>query len=169
MIKIFTILLITIFLLYLVLFAFFKIYSRWTEDKIASNQEKIIKEQEKYQEEIIEIFKENKDIFDTLVKNLYLREEKITINFSSDKINFIVNGKEEEINTEDYIFYDPLHSLIKCNRLKLYKNFDGNKIIEIYLHSVDGHDDFIIYNKDNGENSIYEFAPGWYYETFWYT
>jgi len=169
MIKIFIILFIVILLLFLILFIFLKIYSRWTEDKIVNKQEEIIKEQEKFQEEIIENFKDNKDLFDKLVNNLYSREEEIKINFSNDMIKYIVNGKEEELDSEEYIFYEQLYSLMKCNRLKLYKDSDGNKIIEIYLYSVDGHDDFIIYNKDNEENLIYEFAPGWYYETFWYT
>lgn len=160
-IKMFTILLIAIFLLCLALFVFFNIYPRWAEDKI-------VKEQIKFQEKTIEIFKENKTIFDTLVNDLYLREDEIKIDFSSDRIKFIVNGKEEKLDSEEYIFYDKLHSLIQCNRLKLYKNSDGNKIIEIYLYSVDGHDDFIIYNKER-EDSVDEFSPGWTYETKWYT
>jgi len=160
--KIIFIVLIGMIMFCLTLFGFFKIYPDKTD-------EKLIQEQKKNEEERIIIFEENRDIFDTLVNNLYVREDEIDIDFSNGDIKFFVNEKEEKIGEDEYALYSKIYSLLKCERIDLYKNSDGNKIIEIYIQSIDGHDDFMIYKKDKEADSVYEFSPGWSYETNWYT
>lgn len=120
-------------------------------------------------EERIKNFKENQEMFDTLVNNLYLSEDEIIIKYSNGNISYLVNRKEKKLSEEQYSFYNKLFSSFECERVWLYTNSDGSKVLDILIGSEDGHIDSIIYNEDNGENSIYEFAPGWYYETLWYT
>lgn len=171
-IKIFTMLFIAISLLCLVLSLFLKIYTRWTEAKITNEQDKMVKEYEKDKEERIKNFKANKEIFDTLISNLYEREEEIHIYFYEGNIKFTANEKDEKIGEDEYTLYNKIYSLVKCERIDLYKNEDGSKSIIIFLDNEAWCEESIIYNEDREDSlndSYDEIYPGWYYETSWYT
>ncbi len=94
--KIISLLFIAIFLMCLVLYVLFKVYSRWTENNIVKERDKMVKEQEKNMEERIKNFKGNEEIFDGLISNLYTRENEIRIKFSNGDIKLSANEKEEK-------------------------------------------------------------------------
>lgn len=148
------------------LIVFIKNSAREKQEKV--QQQKSIQEQRKNEDQILKKFKENKDLFDTLADKLYVRKDELFIKFSDDNIKFTVNEKEEPIGADEYVLYEKIYSLLKCNWIRLSKNSDGNKRIEIYLESEGGYDDFRLYNKDK-EDSAEEISPGWYYKTLWFT
>lgn len=68
-----------------------------------------------------------------MVNKLYVRDDEIIINYSKNKIELLVNGKEEKIDSEDYDLFNNLYSIIKCERVKLYISSSGSKLLEIYV------------------------------------
>ncbi len=163
--KKYIILLIAMLICSFTLFTLVKIYPDWKKDKM-------VKEYEKDKEERIKNFKANKEIYDTLVNNLYEREEEIHIYFSDGNLKFTANEKEETIGKDEYTLYNKIYTLVKCKRIDLYKNEDGSKSIIIFLENEAWSAESIIYNEDREDSlndSYDEIYPGWYYETSWYT
>lgn len=112
---------------------------------------------------IIKAFKENKDVFDTLVEKIYVRDEQIQINFSEQNIQFLVNGQEEKLGEEDYNLLNKLYSILKCKSANLHKHPSGDNELSISWGRIENYYEVIYYTKNNEEAFNDELPPGWDY------
>jgi hypothetical protein len=149
----------------LVCLLIFKIYPEWKENYI-------IKEQKENKEVTIKNFKGNKNIFDNLVKRVYSRDKDININFSDRGIEFLVDNKKEKLDDDYCNLLNRIHTLLQCERIRLYKGSSGNNILKIYIKDGGVYSDSIIYGKNidkDMDKGITQISPEWHYQTLWYT
>ena len=125
---------------------------------------------EEYRNKIIETFKNNKIVFKTLVTKLHSKNDEIDISYIDKKIIYLVNGKKERLDEEDYILFKKIFILLESERISLYKSSVGGKVLEIDLPSEGPYFNSMIFSKNRiNKDYMYEFSPGWYYKFLGYT